>query len=133
MVTRSMHFEASVATWYPLPLCYTASIAATESEPNIYSQVSKHHHWSDAMSKEFQALVQNKTWNLVPYHSSMNVVGSKWVYKIKQKPDGSVDRYKDRLVAQGFTQILGVDFFGIVSPVIKPTTIRTILSLAVSH
>lgn len=62
----------------------------------------------------------------------MNIVGCKWVLKIKRKGDGSVDRYKARLVAQGFHQQSGIDYAETYSSIIKPITIQTILSLAVS-
>jgi hypothetical protein len=56
------------------------------------------------MHEEIQAFRANKTWSLVPFHPSINVVGSRWVYRIKRRVDGSIERYKTRLVARGFTQ-----------------------------
>ena len=63
----------------------------------------------------------------------MNVVGSCWVFKAKLKSDSSVERFKARLVAQGYTQSLGIDFLETFSPVIKPPTIRLVLSLTTTH
>jgi hypothetical protein len=84
------------------------------------------------MDIEFDALVKNKTWRLVPPMKGRNIVGCKWVYKIKRKQDGSLDRYKARLVAKDFKQRYGIDYDDTFSPVVKMATIRIILSILVS-
>jgi hypothetical protein len=84
------------------------------------------------MDEEFSALMKNKTWHLVPPHQGKNIIDCKWVYKIKRKADGSLDRYKARLVANGFKQHYGIDYEDTFSPVIKSTTIQVVLSVAVS-
>jgi hypothetical protein len=85
------------------------------------------------MEAEFHALQQNQTWRLVPRPARANVVGSKWVFKLKYRPDGSVDKHKARLVARGFTQRFGVDYEDTFSPVVKLATVRLVFSLAVSR
>ncbi|CAM8975422.1 unnamed protein product [Rhodiola kirilowii] len=85
------------------------------------------------MTDEINALLKNQTWILVPPSPSQHVVGSKWIFRIKRKPDGSVERYKGRLVAKGFHQQYGIDYDETFSPVIKPATIRTVLCIAVSR
>ena len=103
-----------------------------QTEPKCYSQASQNSRWIEAMNEEMEALNECQTWEVVPRPRDKNVVGSKWVYKIKYKPDGSIDRYKARLVARGFTQQHGEDYDETFSPVVKMSTIRVILSLAVT-
>jgi hypothetical protein len=81
---------------------------------------------------EYCALIKNATWYLVPPRPGLNVVDCKWVFKIKQKPNGPIDRYKARLVARRFKQQYGVDYDDTFSLVVKPTTIPLLLSLVVS-
>jgi hypothetical protein len=88
--------------------------------------------WKDAMDTEFNALIKNKTWHLVPHVKGSSIVDCKWVYKEKRKADGSLDKHKGRLVAKGFKQRYGIDYEDTFSHVIKMATIRTILSIAVS-
>jgi hypothetical protein len=85
------------------------------------------------MDAEICALLKNDTWHLVPPRADLNIIDCKWVFKIKRKPDGSVDRYEARLVAKWFKQQYGVDYDATFSPVVKPTTIRLLLSLVVSR
>ncbi|CAL2254021.1 unnamed protein product [Prunus armeniaca] len=70
------------------------------------------------------------TWVLVPPPTNTNIVGSKWIYKLKRHSDGSISRYKARLVAQGFSQEAGFDYEETFSPVVRHATICIILSLA---
>lgn len=94
---------------------------------------NKDPEWREAMNKELNALAQNKTWVLVPSSLDQHVIRCKWIYKVKKNADGWIERFKARLVPKGYNQETGIDFHETFSPVIKPTTIRVVLSLAVSH
>ncbi|KAL5543607.1 hypothetical protein UlMin_007391 [Ulmus minor] len=111
------------------PKIYSA--ITVQSEPNTYTQAAKIPEWKQAMNTEFQALMKNSTWTLVPPHPSYSIIGCKWVFKIKRKSDGTIERHKARLVAKGFNQVEGLDYFETFSPVVKPTTIRCVIAIAV--
>ncbi|BBG96882.1 hypothetical protein Prudu_005830, partial [Prunus dulcis] len=99
-------------------------------EPSSFKVASFSSEWRQAMKEEIDALHMQGTWILVPSPGDKNIIGSKWVYKIKRNPDGSVGRYKARLVAQGFSQEPGFDFGETFSPVVRHTTVRLVLSIA---
>ncbi|KAH9725617.1 retrovirus-related pol polyprotein from transposon RE1 [Citrus sinensis] len=102
-------------------------------EPHSVKAALADFKWKQAMQVEFDALQKNSTWILVPRETAGKIVGNKWVFKVKYNPDGSISKYKARLVAKGFHPTQGVDFFETFSPVVKPCTIRIILSLAVMN
>jgi hypothetical protein len=81
------------------------------------------------MKEEMDSLVNKQTWDLVQLHARKRALQNKWVYKLKEE-DGGKNRYKTRLVVKGFAQKKGIDFDEIFSPIVKMTSIRTILSLA---
>jgi hypothetical protein len=113
------HFQLSVST-EPSPI------------PSSYRAAIKDPHWNNAMLDEYNALIGNDTWSLVPRPAGVNVVTGKWIYRHKFNPDGSLARYKARWVVRGFKQQAGVDYEETFSPVVKPATIRVVLSLATS-
>jgi hypothetical protein len=84
------------------------------------------------MVDEYQALLQNNTWSLVSRPSDANIVSGKWVFRHKHNSDGTLARYKAHWVFCGFSQAKGIDYDETFSSVIKPSTIRVILSLAMS-
>jgi hypothetical protein len=102
-------------------------------EPRDYKEALRTPHWREAMEAEFSALQANGTWNLVPPIAGVNLIDSRWVFKVKLHADGSVERYKARLVAKGFKQRYGLDYDETFSPVVKPATIRLLLSMALSQ
>uniref|UniRef100_A0A2N9FGV4 Integrase catalytic domain-containing protein n=1 Tax=Fagus sylvatica TaxID=28930 RepID=A0A2N9FGV4_FAGSY len=86
--------------------------------------------WRKAMEEEMHALELNHTWDLIPKPAGTSIVGCRWVFTVKQNPDGIVDRLKARLVAKGFTQTYGLDYTETFSPVAKLNSIYIIISLA---
>lgn len=107
--------------------------SAVVTEPKTYDEAIQSpdaEKWKCAMDEEYSSLIQHRTWNLVEPPRNQKVIDNRWVFKVKQNTDGSVDRYKARLVVRGFTQQYGVDYEETFSPVVKFTSIRTILALA---
>lgn len=103
----------------------------SHEEPKSYAQAVNHPEWQHAMAQEIKALEDNQTWELTPLPPGRKPVGCKWVYKIKYKATGEIEKYKARLVAKGYTQVEGEDFHETFAPVAKMTTVRCLLSVAV--
>ena len=129
IVTRSKHNiykrkRMFATSKHPLP---------KNLEPSCVREAMKYTQWRQAISAELDALIGNGTWTLVPPTKGQNVVGCKWLFRIKRNPDGSISRYKARLVAKGFTQSKGIDFQETFAPVVRPQTIKVVLTLALGH
>lgn len=138
MITRSRTGSSRPKDFSDYQLFYSTrhplralSTMVTPLEPTCYTQAAATPDWRAAMGLEFDALLANGTWTLCPRPRHHNVVRNKWVYKVKRKQDGTVERFKACLVAKGFDQCSGIDFTETFSPVIKSTTIRVVLAIAV--
>ena len=97
-------------------------------EPETYEQACQDTKWIEAMQAEIKALEANKTWSIVPLPSGHRSIGCKWVFKIKYKSDGTIERYKAHFVAKGFSQREGIDYTKTFAPVAKLTTLRCLLA-----
>ncbi len=99
-------------------------------EPTCFEQGIGNSKWDNATDEEMATLDVNATWELVALPKDKKTIGCKWVYKIKHNVDGSVSRYKSKLVAKGYAQTYGIDYEETYSLVAKMTTIRVIIAMA---
>ena len=90
----------------------------------------KNKEWKDAMIEEYQSIMKNDVWDVVPRPEGKYVVTSKWIYEIKHAVDGSIKKYKARFVARGFSQKEGIDYEETCVPIARYTSIRLVLALA---
>ncbi|KAK2353501.1 putative mitochondrial protein [Trifolium repens] len=104
-----------------------------DTEPLDTKAALKSKVWMEAMIDELKSIEKNKTWDLCELPSDKKAIGVKWVYKVKQNPEGKVIKYKARLVAKGFLQKQGLDYDEVFSPVARHETIRLVIALACSR
>ncbi|RVW83799.1 Retrovirus-related Pol polyprotein from transposon TNT 1-94 [Vitis vinifera] len=108
---------------------FTSSITEIQVPHNI-QEAFKYPKWKAAVDEEVRALEKNGTWEITDLPRGKKPVGCKWIFTVKYKADGNVDRYKARLVAKGFTQSYGIDYQETFAPVAKLNTVHVLLSLA---
>lgn len=109
------------------------SYISEDDTPSTYEEAinSKDNlNWKKAMENEMNSLKENHTWELTDLPSGARAISCKWVYRLKTNPDGSINKYKARVVAKGFSQRQGIDYSETFSPVAKLGTIRAVLSIA---
>ncbi len=112
---------------YYMQQSYVSETPITYKDATISPDKAK---WKAAMEAEMKSLEDNSVWTLVNLPSGCKTVGSKWVFKQKTGPDGSVERFKARLVAQGYNQQYGRDYDETFCPVVRQESLRVLLALS---
>jgi hypothetical protein len=102
-------------------------------EPANYQQAKEHKVWVDAMKEEYDSIMKNETWELTELPENKVPIGCKWLFKSKFNVDGSINKYKTRLVAKGYSQKEGIDYVDTFAPVAKLNTIKLMIALATKH
>ena len=100
------------------------------TQPSSFQEDVQQPTWVDAMVEEYDSIVKKNSWEVVPRPVDKSMIGSRWVYKVKQVADGNVEKYKARFVARGFSQIEGIDYDETFAPVARYSSIRSILALS---
>ncbi|KAJ0435796.1 putative RNA-directed DNA polymerase [Helianthus annuus] len=133
--THSMRTRSQSGIYKPRQLMSLNTITSPSIFPLPKSHVTAltDPNWKIAMTNEYEALLANNTWELVPRPANAPIIRCMWLFKHKFHADGTLERHKARLVVNGKSQTVGIDCDETFSPVVKPTTIRTVLSLATSR
>ena len=113
----------------PFPSYVALMRDLVEKEPTCFEANVQNKEWVEAMTEEYQSIMKNDVWEVVPKLEGKSVVSSKWIYKIKHTTDGSIEKYKARFVACRFSQKEGIDYEETFSHVARYTSIRTITTL----
>ena len=101
--------------------------------PKTIQEAWSNPNWKHAVLEEMSALKKNQTWEIVNLPKGKKTIGCKWVFTLKCRSDGSIERYKTKLVAKGFIQTYGLDYQETFAPVAKISSIRVLLSVAVNY
>jgi len=126
------HDISNYVSYGSLSPAYRAFVASLQfvTIPRDWKQAKQDPKWHEAMVEELRALEKNKTWELVKLPAGKKAISCKWVFTIKQNPEGKVERYKARLVARGYSQTYGIDYDETFAPVAKMGTVRILISCA---
>ncbi|KAJ9541315.1 hypothetical protein OSB04_027821 [Centaurea solstitialis] len=127
-----LHKQVSYVRLSPSHKAFITNLQSTKIPRNI-DEALKDPLWKQAVLEEMTALRKNDTWSLVKLPNGKETVGCRWLFNIKFNADGSINRYKARLVARGFTQTYGVDYSETFAPVAKLNTVRVLMSLAANE
>ena len=100
-----------------------------DKEPTCFEDATKQKEWVDAMVEKYQSKIKNDVWEIVPRQKDKSAVSSKWIFKTKHSANGSIEKYKARFIARGFSQKEGIDCEETFSPVARYTSIRIVLAL----
>ena len=98
-----------------------------EKIPRTNEEALTDNRWKSAINEEINALENNQTWEIIDKQQNKKSVGCRWLFTIKYKPNGDIERFKARLVAKGYTQVYGIDFLEKFSLVAKMSTVRILI------
>eukprot|EP00253_Pinus_taeda_P035607 PITA_35607 len=132
-VRRSVRQRRQPENYNPSAFCSNFALSITDDDPRTMKEAVDSEDgklWKEAMVDEMASLHKNEAWELVELPAGRKPIGSKWVFKKKTNAKGKVEKYKARLVAKGYSQVSGIDFSDILSPLAKVASIRLILSIA---
>ena len=129
---RDFRVDKSMSYFVQVFFCSDGTIRIPKSYKDAVTS-PQFKEWLEAIRREYACLMKNKTWDVVVKPDGVPVIGCRWVFNIKMNPDGSIKRYKARLVAQGFSQTYGVDYFDTFAPVVSINSVRLLLALATIH
>ena len=133
MSTRLHIPNRHLMTTRPKNGIFKPTVFVAHKEPDSVEEALQLDHWKQAITNEFLALLRNNTWSLVPLPQGRKAIGCKWVFKVKEILDGTISKYKVRLVAKGFHQVVRFDFNVTFSPVVKPITIQVVLTTVLTR
>jgi len=106
-----------------------ANFSHASTEPTSFAEATRQKEWKEAIINEYDLVLANGTWNLVDFPHDVKPISCKWVYRVKYKPNGKIDKYKERIVAKGFAQQEGIDYEENFAPTDKWNTIRMVINL----
>jgi hypothetical protein len=132
VLRRSVRERRLLKRYTPSDFHSNFSLSITDDDPRTVREAVDSEDgnlWKRAMDEEMASLDKNEAWDLVELPTGRNPIGNKWVFKKKLNAEGKVEKYKARLVAKGYSQVEGIDFGEIFSPVAKLTSIRFMLSV----
>ena len=104
-----------------------------DCEPIGFEEATRDKKWRNAMDKEIKAIKKNDTWEFATLPTGKNIIGVKWVYKLKKNAKREVERYKARLVVKGYSQRQGIDYDEVFALIAHLETIRLLISLAAQN
>ena len=131
-VRRSVRERRQLERYSPSTFYSNFSLTITDDAPRTVREAvdsEDGNFWKEAVVDEMASLHKNEAWDLVELPAGRKPIERKWVFKKKMNVEGKVEKYKARLVAKGYSQVLGIDFGDIFSPVAKVTSIRLLLSI----
>ena len=100
-----------------------------ESEPSSFEEEVQQLVWVGVMVEEYNSIIQNSVWDVVPRPQGKSMVSSKWLYKVKQTIDGIFEKHKARFVTRGFSQVEGINYNETFAPIARYSSIRSMLAL----